>query len=211
MKTGNKTLEVRFIGMAIAISIGFAANTAVAALGGIPLTGANPHVTSNVMKAAAVRKASMASQATAATSQANAAYSVNVVTLNSGTMVREFVATSSDTVFAVAWSGPWLPNFADILGTYSERYLKPSGSDVIRVGGLSQRGLSSSIWLFSRLATLANSAAMPICRRQFQPALPFPNFNNIEAHVKQLLAILTFVLALAGCGGGWRRWRQRRE
>lgn len=43
---------------------------------------------------------------------------------------------------------------------------------------------------------------MPICRRQFQPALPFPNFNNIEAHVKQLLAILTFVLALAGCGGG---------
>jgi hypothetical protein len=144
METKKKALEMRFIGLAAAISIGFTANPAVAALGGFPLTGANPHVTSNAMKAAAVMKASTASQATAATSSANPGYSVNVVTLNSGTVVREFVATSSDTVFAVAWSGPLEPSFVDILGTYSERYLKPSGFDVIRSGGLSQRGLSSS-------------------------------------------------------------------
>src|ERR1700754_4229866 len=115
METGKKTLKMSFVGLAVVVSIGFTANAAVAALGGLPLTGANPHVISNVMKAAAVMKASTASQVTAATSSENAAYRVNVVTLNSGTVVREFVATSSNTVFAVTWSGVWLPNFADIL------------------------------------------------------------------------------------------------
>jgi hypothetical protein len=144
METGKKTSKWRFIGLAVVVSIGLAANTAVAALGGFPLTGSNPHVTSNVMKAAALMNASTASQATAAASSANTPYSVNVVTLKSGTVVREFVATSSNTVFAVIWNGPRQPDFVDILGAYSKRYLQPSGSDVIRVGGLSQRGLSSS-------------------------------------------------------------------
>jgi hypothetical protein len=143
METGNKALKMRFIGLAAAVGIASTANTAVAALGSFPLTGTNPHVASNVMKAAVVMKASTASPASAATSPANAPYGVNVVTLSSGTVVREFVATSNNTVFAVAWHGPRQPNFADILGTYSKRYLTPSGSDVIRVGGLSQRGLSS--------------------------------------------------------------------
>jgi hypothetical protein len=144
MKTDKKALALRSIGLTAAISIGFIANTACAALGGAPMTGANPHVASNVMKAAAVVKASTASQITAPGAPANALYSVNIVTLNSGTVVHEFVATSSNTVFAVSWSGTRAPNFADILGTYSERYLKPSGSDLIRVGGLRQRTLSSS-------------------------------------------------------------------
>ncbi|CAB3757091.1 DUF2844 domain-containing protein [Paraburkholderia humisilvae] len=144
METENKALKMRFIGLAVVVGIGFTANTATATLGGFPLTGANPHVTSNVMQVAAVMKATKSSQAPAATSSGNAVYSVNVVTLNSGTVVREFVATSSGTVFAVAWSGPWQPNFVDILGPYSERFLKPSGADVIRAGGLSQRSLSSS-------------------------------------------------------------------
>ncbi|GAB2924414.1 DUF2844 domain-containing protein [Paraburkholderia jirisanensis] len=144
MKTGKKALAMKAVGLAAAISIGFIANTAFAALGGSPLTGANPHVASSVMKAAAVVKASTASQITAASAPANALYSVNIVTLNSGTVVHEFVATSSNTVFAISWGGPRLPSFADILGSYSERYLKPSGSDLIRVGGLRQRTLSSS-------------------------------------------------------------------
>jgi hypothetical protein len=144
MKTGKKILACRSIGLAAAIGIGLIANTAFAALGGSPLSGANPHVASNVMNAAAVVKASTASQLTPANASANPLYSVNIVTLKSGTVVHEFVSTSSNTVFAASWSGPRLPNFADILGTYSERYLKPSGSDLVRIGGLRQRTLSSS-------------------------------------------------------------------
>jgi hypothetical protein len=145
MELKKKTLKTRFMGLAIAVSIAFIANTAVAALGGLPLNGANPHVASNVMRSAAVMAASTASQAPAAnssSSSANAAYSVNTVTLNSGTVVQEFVATSSGTVFALTWKGQMEPSFVDILGAYSERYLKPSGADVIRAG-LSQRSLSS--------------------------------------------------------------------
>jgi hypothetical protein len=146
MDIENRVLKARFIGFAVAVCLGFAANTAVAALGSFPLTGANPHVTSNVMRAAAVIKASVfsqASQVSGTTASANAAYSVNVVTLNSGTVVREFVATSNGDVFALIWDGPRAPNYMDILGAYSERYLHPAGTDVIRVGGVSQISLSS--------------------------------------------------------------------
>jgi hypothetical protein len=143
MEMENKVLKARFIGLAIAVCIGFAANTAVAALGSVPLTGSNPHVASNAMRSAAEIKASTVSQANSATPPANALYSVNVVTLNSGTVVREFVSTTSGNVFALTWQGPRVPNYKDILGIYSERYLRPMGTDLIRVGGVSQRSLNS--------------------------------------------------------------------
>src|SRR5690242_13083948 len=112
MEIENKVLKARLIGFAVVVCIGFAANTAVAALGSFPLTGADPHVASNVMREAAVLKAATGSQANAATPSANALYRVNVVTLNSGTVVREFVATSSGNVFALTWEGPQTPNYA---------------------------------------------------------------------------------------------------
>jgi hypothetical protein len=143
MEAKNKALKAEFIGLAIAAGIGFTANTAEAALGDFPLTAANPHVASNVMSAAAVMRAATVLQASAATSSANDLFRVNVITLNSGTVVREYVAPSSQKVFALSWNGPKPPNYVDILGAYSDRYLKPSGSDVVRVGGLSQRSLSS--------------------------------------------------------------------
>ncbi|WP_083615321.1 DUF2844 domain-containing protein [Paraburkholderia sp. SOS3] len=143
MEAQQKALKTGFVEMAVAVCIGFTANTATAALGDFPLTGADPRVASSVMGAARVAKAAMSLQGDAATSSANALYSVNVVTLNSGTVVREFVATSSQKVFALIWNGPRTPDYADILGAYSERYLRPSSADVIHVGGLSQRSLSS--------------------------------------------------------------------
>jgi hypothetical protein len=144
MELKKIALKIWLPGLAI-ISLGLIANTAVAALGSFPLTGANPHVASNVMRSAAEMKASTVLQADAAStpSSANPAYSVNVVTLSSGTVVREYVATASNTVFAVSWTGGLQPSYKDILGSYSERYLKPSGSDVIGVAGLSQRSLSA--------------------------------------------------------------------
>jgi hypothetical protein len=169
MKTG-------LLGLAAALSIGVAANPAVAALGSFPLTGGDHHVTSNVMESAAAKSVSRASQTTA-TPPASAAYSVNVVTLASGTIVREFVATSSNAVFAVAWSGPRPPNFVDILGTYAERYLKPTGSDAIRVGGLSQRGLNSSdlvVQSFGHFGRFNGYAYLPSA---VPAGFPFPNLK----------------------------------
>jgi hypothetical protein len=165
MKTGNKALNAAFIGLAVIVGIAFTANTAVAALGDYPLTGANPHVASNVMKAAVVMKAATVLQANAASASTNTPYSVNVVTLNSGTVVREFVATSSQKVFALIWNGPRVPNYRDILGVYSERYLsKPSDSDVVYVGGFSHRSLSSPdlvVQSFGHFGGFHGSAVLP--------------------------------------------------
>ena len=49
------------------------------------------------------------------------AYTLHEVQSSSGTTVREYVS-STGTVFAVAWQGPWLPNLRQILGTYFDQY-----------------------------------------------------------------------------------------
>jgi hypothetical protein len=165
METEKKALAIRSIGLAVVASLGFTANAANAELGGFPLTGSNPRVAANVMQSAAVIKAETASQTAPAAPSVNGAYKVNVVTLNSGTVVREFVATSSNTVFAVAWSGPRPPNLVDILGPYSARYLKPSGSDVIHAGSLSQRSLSSQdliVQSFGHPGRFSGNAWLPL-------------------------------------------------
>ena len=47
--------------------------------------------------------------ATAHSASSQAAYTVHLLTLPSGTVVREYVAPSG-TVFGVAWAGPTLPD-----------------------------------------------------------------------------------------------------
>jgi hypothetical protein len=42
---------------------------------------------------------------------------------SSGTMIREYVNSSSGTVFAVAWDGPWLPDLRQVLGNHFDHYL----------------------------------------------------------------------------------------
>lgn len=46
---------------------------------------------------------------------------VHEIRTATGTTVREFVTTSG-TVFAVAWQGPWLPDMRQILGASFDRY-----------------------------------------------------------------------------------------
>jgi hypothetical protein len=48
-------------------------------------------------------------------------YTLHEVRSSSGTTVREYVS-SSGTVFAVAWQGPWLPNLRQVLGRYYDEY-----------------------------------------------------------------------------------------
>jgi Protein of unknown function (DUF2844) len=52
---------------------------------------------------------------------AKQSYTVYELRAATGTVVREY-ATSTGTVFAVAWQGPWLPDMRQILGTYFEQY-----------------------------------------------------------------------------------------
>jgi hypothetical protein len=49
-------------------------------------------------------------------------YRVHEIQLPSGTLLREF-ATPGGTVFAVAWSGPMIPNLRQALGHYFDTYV----------------------------------------------------------------------------------------
>ena len=49
--------------------------------------------------------------------QANERYSVYEITTPYGTVVREYISPDGK-VFGVAWRGPFLPDFQQILGTY---------------------------------------------------------------------------------------------
>ncbi len=48
-------------------------------------------------------------------------YTVHEITANSGTKVREYVSSGGN-VFAVAWSGPFVPNLQQLLGNYFDQY-----------------------------------------------------------------------------------------
>ncbi len=66
-----------------------------------------------------------------------AAYRLHEIQLSSGTVVREFAALNG-TVFAVAWSGPTVPNLPQTLGKYFDNYvaaakLKHAGHDHLQV------------------------------------------------------------------------------
>ena len=49
------------------------------------------------------------------------AFAVHEITTSDGTAVREYLSPAG-TVFAVAWSGPFMPNLREMLGTYYTQY-----------------------------------------------------------------------------------------
>lgn len=49
-------------------------------------------------------------------------YTVHELTLPGGTQVREYL-TATQQVFAVAWSGPSIPDLQQLLGSYFTRYV----------------------------------------------------------------------------------------
>lgn len=156
----RNTLKSALMGLSAVLSL--FASSAFAGLGSLPMSGADHHVTSAVrLSARAMAQATVPSSATPVEVDA---YSVNNVTLDSGTVVREFVATSNNQVFAVSWTGPCLPHFDDILGNYSTRYLKPSSSDAVKSAGLGQRSLTSPdlvVQSFGRFGQFSGYAYLP--------------------------------------------------
>lgn len=55
--------------------------------------------------------------------QSTAKYAVHEITAPYGTVVREYVSPSGQ-VFGVAWRGPFLPNFSQLLGNYYGEFAK---------------------------------------------------------------------------------------
>ncbi|WP_429288133.1 DUF2844 domain-containing protein [Paraburkholderia sp. GAS206C] len=55
-------------------------------------------------------------------STSQSAYTVHLMTLSSGTVVREYVAPNG-TVFGVAWEGPTLPDLKTTLGAAFDQYV----------------------------------------------------------------------------------------
>ncbi|WGS54808.1 DUF2844 domain-containing protein [Paraburkholderia sp. D15] len=60
--------------------------------------------------------------AVAHTATTQSAYSVHLITMPSGTQVREYVA-SNGIVFGVAWDGPTLPDLKSMLGASFDTYV----------------------------------------------------------------------------------------
>ncbi|MBB6100848.1 hypothetical protein F4827_000674 [Paraburkholderia bannensis] len=75
----------------------------------------------NTISGAASSVARQAAQSNASSST-SAAYTVRETTLANGTAVREYLS-SAGTVFAVAWSGPQMPDLATLLGSYFPQYV----------------------------------------------------------------------------------------
>ncbi len=75
----------------------------------------------------------MAGQKEATVSTGLASYRLLTKTLQSGTIVQEYVA-GNGTVFAVRWSGPYLPDLREILGTHFDTLLAQSKARAGRGG-----------------------------------------------------------------------------
>jgi len=61
----------------------------------------------------------------------NSLFEVHAIQLASGTQVREYTGADGK-VFAVAWSGPTMPNLKQTLGQYFDRYV--AGAETNRLG-----------------------------------------------------------------------------
>ena len=164
-------MGVKVACVALLACVGMSAH---AALGGSPLSGANTHVAASVMAAAQVVPTNQAANSSAASAQ----YTVNSVTLDSGTVVREYVATSSNIVFALTWDGPAVPNLREILGDSFTRFVAPSGSEAgLKVGGPSQRVLTSSDLVASSVGHAGHYRGYA-----YLPALVPAGFSPLNLH-----------------------------
>jgi hypothetical protein len=106
------------------------------------------------------------SLAAAASSDSTSVYTVSQSTLDSGTIVREYV-DASGVVFAVSWSGPTLPDLRTLLGdkftvmtsTAEKRpkaghsQLAVEQSDVVIVSNGHMRAFAGHAWIPSALPT----------------------------------------------------------
>ncbi|MEX3667328.1 DUF2844 domain-containing protein [Paraburkholderia phenoliruptrix] len=98
------------------------------------------------------------------------AYSVHLITLPSGTLVREYVAANG-IVFGFAWEGPTLPDLKTVLGASFDAYvaasavrrgnpLAVSGGDLVVYSGGHLRAFSGYAYLPQALPAGVDPAAI---------------------------------------------------
>ena len=100
----------------------------------------------------------------AASSAAASNYTVNETTLDSGTVVREYVAASG-AVFAVSWNGPAIPDLRTLLGAHFDTMVRQAAkrphaghsqftlnqSDVVIESGGHMRAYVGRAWIPDQL------------------------------------------------------------
>lgn len=97
-----------------------------------------------------------------------AGYTVHVIQDSAGTSVREYISASGK-VFAVAWDGPLLPNFQQMLGKYFADYT--SGASSPHVG---RRHLTIQR---ADLVVHSNGRMRAFYGNAYVPSLLPPNFS----------------------------------
>jgi hypothetical protein len=117
MKISGKTRSRAALAAGILTTLGLLvlafATAAFASLGGDESSVQNDRLQMKAAKPAAV--------------QATQNYSVHEITTPYGTVVREFVSPDGK-VFGVAWRGPFLPDFQQILGSYYDQFTQAAQS-----------------------------------------------------------------------------------
>jgi hypothetical protein len=158
----------RFIALGTFItSFALMATPAEAALGSVPLARSATDVTATSLVSGRAFVASRAAAGVSTSSSAaSAAYSVNTVTLASGTVVREYVDTSRNQVFGVVWQGPRMPNLRDVLGASYNTFTTPTNDDT----GPKFMGLSSRVLRSPSLVVLSQGHLGMFSGKAYLPA-----------------------------------------
>lgn len=150
--------------LAALLTVSFASVPAIASAS----LGAAPSDFSNASAVRARQFSAVAPAAASATAGAGAgnvaSYTVNETTLDSGTLVREYVGADGS-VFAVSWNGPFLPDLRTLLGAQfatltAENAVRAKGSrgqvriarnDVVIESGGHMRAWVGRAWLVGAL------------------------------------------------------------
>ena len=149
LKKLNADKPIRFLGLLIYVGI---VSSAHATLGGDTASVESDRISMKVEHAA---RQSMAP---------SGSYSVHETTLPAGTLVRQYVSNNG-VVFAVAWNGPFLPDFRQLLGLHFDtmvahqakqtnaghRFLNHSEGDLVIESGGHQRSFIGRAYLKSRV------------------------------------------------------------
>lgn len=69
-----------------------------------------------------------------ATAQNQDGYSVQEIKSTDGTLVREYISSTTNTVFGIAWQGAKTPDLSSLLGTYFPAYKEAAQNHTNRRG-----------------------------------------------------------------------------
>jgi hypothetical protein len=152
MKTGSTTLGLGMLHrlLLVPLALGYVA-TAHAVLGGSAGSVEVDRLHMNAKYAARTNAPAVGN------------YTIQEMTLPSGTSVRQFVSSTSGVVFAVTWSGPFVPDLRQLMGSHFDKM-------VARQTGTSQAGHRFVRQQYSDLVVESGGHPRSFTGRAFLPA-----------------------------------------